>query len=253
MGNKTIWTGACAALIVSLMGTMFVGNGKLSALQQKEQKNEAVITELSSKLEDLKSKAELPPPVTLSDEEQTAVTQSASELGTKVAEYQNKYAGLSASRDRETFSANVGALDACFTEESKAARVPWYSGKRPGVWEFVTDGAFKGDTKEVLWLCRDKDDGSLLAYATGVYESKTKLFGEVSYEMSVLGNASVESSGTGPASSDIDTKQVQDMADSIKEAGDDSERELSEGETVDVKEGQELLREKLAEQEGSDE
>lgn len=253
MGNKTIWTGACAALAVSLVGMMFVGNGKLSSLQQKEQKNEAVITELSSKLEDLKAKAELPPPVTLDEGEQAAVTQSAAELGAKVAEYQNKYAGLSASKDRETFSANVEALDACFTEESKAARVPWYSGKRPGVWEFVTDGTFKGDTKEVLWLCRDKDDGSLLAYATGVYESKTKLFGEVSYEMSVLGNASVESSGTGPASSDIDTKQVQDMADSIKEAGDDSERELSEGETVDVKEGQELLREKLAEQEGSDE
>ncbi len=253
MGNKTIWTGACAALAVSLVGTMFVGNGKLSSLQQKEQKNEAVITELSSKLEDLKAKAELPPPVTLDEGEQAAVTQSAAELGAKVAEYQNKYAGLSASKDRETFSANVEALDACLTKESKAARVPWYSGKRPGVWEFVTDGTFKGDTKEVLWLCRDKNDGSLLAYATGVYESKTKLFGEVSYEMSVLGNASVDSSGTGPASSDIDTKQVQDLADTIKETGGDEERQLTDGEAVDVKQGQEILREKLAGQEGSDE
>lgn len=249
MEKRKLWAVLCGLLAAAFVGVLFVGNGKLGSLQGKSDEYQAKIAELTGKLNEAKEKADYVPPVTLSEKEQAEVTGSAKELGDKVAELQNAYAGLDPAGDG--FTKNVEALDACFAEGSKNARVPWYSGSIKGVWTFITDGTFKGEDKQVLWLCQNPDSGDLVAYATAVFYRESGLFDDVSYEMSLLGNGSVGSSGDQSLTGAIDTDAVQDMADAIKGADVPDERELTNDENADVKESQQKLREQMMKKGGN--
>lgn len=246
MEKQKLWAVLCGVLAVSIVGVLFIGNAKVSDLRITHSKNQSEISQLEADLAEMKEKLDYVPQVKLDEEEQEQVSHSAAELGDAVAGYQNAYAALSASGDRDAFQANVDALDICFTDTSKAARVPWYSGKRPGNWEFVTDGQFKGVNKEVLWLCKSSEDGSLLAYATGVYDSESNLFMDVNFQMSVLGNSEMEP--TGEASELIDQNAVNGLAEELSKVETPTERELTEEETTEVKDAQQQLKDLMTKQ-----
>lgn len=253
MDKQKLWAVLCGALAIAFVGVVFVGNGKLGDLKITQTKNQAKIAEMESDIAELKERLEYVPQVKLDAEEQEQVNHSAAELGNAVAGYQNAYAALSASGDRDAFQANVDALDICFTDASKSARVPWYSGSRPGTWTFVTDGQFKGANKEVLWLCQSPDDGALLAYATALYDSSANLFGEVSFQMSMLGNSTTEASGEAPEAG-IDEEQVGQLTEQIQKVETPQERELTEEETTQVKDAQQQLKDLMTKQaEGGEE
>lgn len=232
-------------LIFTFIGVVVFGYGKLSALNVEAARNDSAVATLEREIEGLKKPEETEPEITLGEEEQAVITHSASELGMKVAEYQNVYWNLNASENREAFDVNVAALDACFMETDKTARVPWYSGSLPGVWSFVTNGSFTGDTLGVLWVCKNPDTQDLVAYATATYDSTANAFFDVSYNMSYLGSASVESSGD-PGESQtpgIDTGAVNDMVNAIKDSDvETAPEELSEEDFEEGRAGQSALR-----------
>lgn len=234
-----------AILAAAFAGTVFVSNGQLSSLHVKEQQNDATISELKAEISERQKNAEWEAPPVLSSEDQEKVSHSAAELGDQIANYQNAYAGLDASS--KDFDANVEALDAFFTEDAKNARTPWYNhAGTPGTWTFVTDGAFEGIEKQVLWLCQDPQTGKLLAYTTAKFHSETNLFDEVSCKMTLEAMHSVKSSGDQSKNSNIDTGAVNQMAEDIKNANVSSERELTDEETEDVKDAQQKLRDKMS-------
>ena len=246
MEKQKLWAVLCGVLAVSIVGVLFIGNAKVSDLRITHSKNQSEISQLEADLAEMKEKLDYVPQVKLDDEEQEQVSHSAAELGDAVAGYQNAYAALSASGDRDAFQANVDALDICFTDTSKSARVPWYSGGRPGTWEFVTDGQFKGVNKEVLWLCKSPEDGALLAYATGVYDSEANLFMDVNFQMSILGNSEIEPTGSG--SDPIDQNAVNGLAEELSKVETPTERELTEEETTEVKDAQQQLKDLMTKQ-----
>ena len=240
MEKQKLWAGACGVLAVLLAGFLFFANGRLSALQDVKAKNQAAISDLKAELEDKKpDEPEAATPLT--EEEQDAAMQSAAELGKKVADCQNAYASLSSAKDKDAFQKNVEAMDACLSEDAKGARVPWYSGG--GRWEFVTDGTFKGESRNVLWLCKDAESGELLAYATAAYHVADQVFSDVSYQMSLLGTGRISSSGT-PGGADVDADKVNDLAGDIADIP-TNERELTDDENANVKDSQQRLREMM--------
>lgn len=116
---------------------------------------------------------------------------SCAELGKRVADLQTNYQYLSPSEDEAAFMDNVNALDICFDEFHKNARVPWYSVSVPETanwtWEFQSTYEFASRRVNVIWLCYENDTENLLAYATGIYDSDTNLFSDIVYIMTSLG------------------------------------------------------------------
>lgn len=252
MDKQKMWAVFCGVFAIIFVGILFIGNGKLGDLRIEEAKNRSEISEINSELAQLKEELDYVPQVKLDETEQEEISHSAAELGDLVAQYQNTYATLNAVENRDAFQANVDALDACFTEGSKAARVPWYSGGRPGNWTFITDGKFKGVNKEVLWLCQSPEDGSLLAYATALYDSEANRFGDVNFQMSLLGSHSVESSGEAPEEPIIDQEQINQMTEQIQQVETPQERELTAEEIEDVKSAQQQLKELMTKEQEDD-
>lgn len=254
MDKAKRWAVLCGVLSVAFIGIIFIGNGRLSDLQIEATKNRSEISELTAELAKLKEQSDYVPSAKLNDEEKEAVSHSAAELGNAIAGYQNAYFSLNASENRDAFQANVDALDICFTDGSKSARVPWYSGKTPGTWTFVTDGEFKGVNKEVLWLCRSTEDGSLLAYATGLYDSELNLVGDVEFQTSILGSQSADATGVTPTP-EIDMEQVNQMTEQIANTDVPQERQQTDEELTKLHEAQSKLWEahmKELEEGGSD-
>lgn len=249
MKNQKRW----AVLLLSLSlgcGALFFGmNGKLSHLRELEQQNNGTISELESAIKEQKQLANKTPDVTLSDEEQKTVLSAATELGKNVASYQNAYASLNPTKDADAFQANVEAMSACLGSEDQKARVPWYAtGGIAGTWEFVSDAEFQKDQAHVLWLCRSQS-GELLAYATAVYQEAENCFTDVSYQLSMLANRNMESSGTGETKS-ITLEGLGDTIDKIKDADVGEVREQTDEELNEVKDAQEALRKSMTEGKG---
>lgn len=94
-------------------------------------------------------------------------------------------------------TANKNSLDPCFDDKGKRdGKGKWYNYNTNGIagsWEFATNASFRGDTTEALWLCYSKDDHTLLAYATSKYNANTKLFGEVSIQLTSYAESHVKS------------------------------------------------------------
>lgn len=137
------------------------------------------------------------------DEVSSTKLASCADLGTKVAELQTAYQRLDIIADESGWMDNVYALDACFAENDKNARVPWFSVLTEynviWKWEFQSTYSFASKTIDVVWLCRDANNGDLLAYATGVYDIESALFSNVKYNFTSIGmsyqHSSVDDSG----------------------------------------------------------
>ena len=245
MRRQKFWAGLLGALALAFVAVIFTGNGKLAELSLLDARNRTRIAELEKELE----QAETPPGTEapeLTEPEMETAKAHAGELGARMAELQNAYAGLSSTEQRDAFTANVTAMDACLTKGAKASRVPWYAGEVPGNWVYVP-----GEGLSALWLCRRTDTGELLAYATGTYDTEEQAFAGIRYEMSVFASQSVASSG-GDAESGIDVGQVTDLAGAIAGTDVPEERTLTDDESMDVKESQQMLKEKLTKEGAKD-
>ncbi len=239
----------------------------LNQLRAKETHNEVAISERETDLENAKNYQQLieaqsgvtSNPLTeeevLTAEETTEGTEtptteardeeadkaSALEKGNQVAALQNEKFGLDVN-DTEKFAANVSALDALFSSESKTARVAWYYGSIPGNWAFYADGM------SGLWLCTNPDSGQLLGYATGTFVPANQCFSNMVYAMTSAGMQSVAASGPNGDEVDKNVEAINDMAEQIKQVDTGDEDTETTEDMSSIYEAREALRQEQQQQ-----
>lgn len=126
-------------------------------------------------------------------EDVEAVVYSAADAGNQVADFQNMYSVTMT----DGIKAIAEKLDAFFDSDSKAMRVPWFSGpvKQGSVtWQFETTYSFSSKNADVLWTCWDSL-GQMLAYTTGKFNVETKLFSDVETFVTLVGQNSLMATG----------------------------------------------------------
>lgn len=257
MEKQKLWSILAAVLGVCFVFLLFFSNSRLTDLRILENKNAAAIAQAKAELEELDAR-----PAAKEDKNEGSPGEDAPadtgllELGNAVSGFQNAYASLNAAEDVDAFSANVEALDGCFTDTDKGARVPWYTGSLPGAWGF-TAGSGRG-----LWLCRSNEGGHLLAYATADYDAEANQFFNVRYEMSIEANGSVKAEEGKVPDDKVD--DINNMADTMKNTpapetpgetdGSPTEPEGGQdGDITDIKEAQWRMRQEMMEGGGKNE
>lgn len=117
--------------------------------------------------------------------------QSCADLGNKVADLQTKYQNISPSDDYDIWMENVEALDSCFVDSAKESRVPWFIPVREHEviwkWEFQSTYSFTSKQVDVIWLCRDVNNGDIIAYCTAVYDTEVGLFEMADWTVTSIG------------------------------------------------------------------
>lgn len=180
------------ALIIALIGlAVFVGRSFLvSEFEESYSNNKDQIHALTSQINGLVSEDDL------SAEDIQETLYSASNVGTKVAQLQNKYMSLDSSDDNKL---NAIEIESYLSEKDTSKRVPWYRGSfkldekgnqifiKPE-WTFETTYHFSGKTTPALWICRDVNSSNILAYCIGTYNANTSKFENVEFAMTSIGS-----------------------------------------------------------------
>lgn len=180
------------ALIIALIGlAVFVGRSFLvSEFEESYSNNKDQIHALTSQINGLVSEDDL------STEDIQETLYSASNVGTKVAQLQNKYMSLDSSDDNKL---NAIEIESYLSEKDTSKRVPWYRGSfkldengnqifiKPE-WTFETTYHFSGKTTPALWICRDVNSSNILAYCIGTYNANTSKFENVEFAMTSIGS-----------------------------------------------------------------
>lgn len=158
------------------------------------------LTEYNSQIVDLEKQAKsLANTDTTTKEDVEVSLKSCSELGTKIAECQNFYntsdADASSDESRQAIKENAAKMKALFDKCEDKANV-WYT-NYSSEWVFNSTYSFTDTTIPVLWTCLSKSDdettdGSLLAYATGIYNNDTKMFSDIEVHVTRLGSSMQE-------------------------------------------------------------
>ena len=129
---------------------------------------------------------------------------SAADVGTRVAELQNKYMSSDSPVGAE-FTAIE--MESYLGENDTSKRVPWYRGSfkldengnqifiKPE-WTFETTYHFSGKTTPALWICRDVNSNDILAYCIGTYNANTFKFENVEFAMTSIGSEYVAVTNT---------------------------------------------------------
>ncbi len=171
---------------------------------------------------------------------------SAAKQGEALAEVQNRYKSIRP-ENGDALERNVVQAEELLSEDGKDAKVSWYSYTDENldpVWSFQSTYAFESDRLEVVWLCRNSKDNELMAYATGVYDSNTGKFSDVSWHMTSAGIAAIPGEKEG-ARSEIDDmiKKIQEAAPVDEDAANPSN---------EVRQEQAAARDALKESMGAD-
>lgn len=257
MDKQKLWAVFTAVLGISFVFLLFFSNSRLTDLRLLEERNKSAIAQAKAELEELdagaSAKKDGGTPADGGEKGEEAVPpEGLLELGNTVSDCQNAYASLDAANGGDAFSANVDALDGCFTDSDKGARVPWYTGSLPGTWSFTPDG------DRGLWLCRDTETNGLLAYASADYDAGAKQFCNVRYEMTIQANGSVKAEEGSVPEDKVD--DINNMADAMKDPdpapeaapvenpGDDG----ADSDAMDIKEAQWRMRQEMMEGGGKD-
>ena len=118
--------------------------------------------------------------------------------GSAVAEYQNQYATLlrdkkyASTPEIENNIVNVANNLAPYFTGSGDGTVIWYytsdsNTETQYTWTFETTYGFKGDSIPVLWICRQDNTGTILAYATATYVVANQKFTGIEHYITVVG------------------------------------------------------------------
>ena len=188
------------ALIIALIGlAVFVGRSFLvSEFEESYSNNKNRIHALTSQINGLVSEDDY------STEDIQETLYSAADVGTKVAQLQNKYMS---SDSPEGAKLNAIEIESYLGEKDTSKRVPWYRGSfkldedgnqifiEPE-WTFETTYHFSGKTTPALWLCRDVNSNNILAYCIGTYNANTSKFENVEFAMTSIGSEYVAVTNT---------------------------------------------------------
>lgn len=188
------------ALVIALIGlAIFVGRSFLvSELEESYSNNKDRIHVLTSQINGLVAEDDQ----SVEDIQETLY--SASNVGTEVAQLQNKYMTLDSSEDAKL---NAIEIESYLDEKDASKRVPWYRGSfkldengnqifiKPE-WTFETTYHFSGKTTPALWICRDVNSSNILAYCIGTYNADTSKFENVEFVMTSIGSEYVAVTNT---------------------------------------------------------
>lgn len=145
-----------------------------SAFDAAHNANATQIAALQTALDNAKTEEHI-------DEQSMALSFSnASEAGKAVADLQNKYATTDSVADPDGFTAIADTLDTYFANNSKDARVPWGVTGTQFRWEFMSGYDYTESKIDVLWLGYD-DENNIVEYVTGVYDSDSNQFSNVTF------------------------------------------------------------------------
>lgn len=227
--NK-FWLGICIVFFLILLSVNSNMSNQKTRLTVQLRNAAGDVTGIQSAIDEVKlalEEQEKIDSLTLSDDEEEEASNNATEQGEQVASLQNVYKTVSSSDNKEAFDNNVDALDALFTDDSKEARVAWYGYQDSvaGTWEFASKAGFSGNTSKVLWLCWSDSDSTLLAYCTGTYHADTKLFSDVSYNLTKYMSSIIETDDTG---SEGDPSGISSMIDVLKAITNDDSASAAE-------------------------
>lgn len=99
---------------------------------------------------------------------------NANEAGSVVAAAQNYYAQVVA--DETATQSDVSS----YVGDITAATTPWLPYVAyPYTWQFCTTYDFSDEKVDCVWLCHIDETGDLVAYANAVYDTNTKIFGDI--------------------------------------------------------------------------
>lgn len=166
--------------VAFLFGSMFENSKRNDAFKKGQESEYALEAEIAS----LQA-------ISVDSNEMKETLHSATEVGNKVAELQNKYQAIGIYGDIEGLA---DELQTYFVSSELNGRQPWfvvYDTEYKFTWTFETTSAFSTDTLSALWLCHEDTTGDLVAYATADYDATTKKFSNVSYKMTSLGGTYV--------------------------------------------------------------
>jgi len=190
MSIKTaISAGVIVVCVIASVGLLAVRGVTLSQLGSQYNDNTQAIETLQVKLQTLSVENKASVEVIQAD------LSSAATAGKAVADLQMQYdqINISSAGGPAAFAENALKIDAYLSDSNQ--RVPWYNVKIKDVtpeWVFESTYNFSGDTVPVLWTCKASDNKALLAYTTGVYDTKKNEFKDVSYHMTQLGSSYVQ-------------------------------------------------------------
>ena len=158
--------------LVFFIGTVFVlGNG-MRATDRVEDMLRETNAELLAAQVALRTGENHPG---LSVQEIAAATQPVSEVGSMVAEIQNRIMGYLSNSDFAAYRTAIMPLQALFT--SRPYTEMWFPLEAGlAVWTFETIYDISGERIPVLWSLRTMEQGNLVALVRGVYDVRESRF-----------------------------------------------------------------------------
>lgn len=181
MFNRIRFVVCCFLIFIGII-YFITSSSQIASLRNTYESNKETIVSLKKQLAELNTEPE-------SKEEVKKTLISCKDKGAKVAELQTKYQKYNASNNPDEFQSIVTDLLSYFDDSASNARVPWYNPdvkNKNWTWTFETSYSFTATSVPVLWTCKS-DDGILLAYATGVYDSAKGLFKDMKWATTSFG------------------------------------------------------------------
>lgn len=176
----------CFVLVISCVFVILIGQLQIEDLQTQYNANEYVISGLEHDLSNVTKESQATADTVVINK----ALVSCEGLGEKVANYQNEYQKYRDEKGEDKRQEIANNLDIYFADDSRNARVEWYSSGNSNdswTWTFESNYLFTATSIPVLWTCRLNDTNALLAYATGTYDTTIGVFSNVHWYNTTVG------------------------------------------------------------------
>lgn len=176
----------CFVLVISCVFVILIGQLQIEDLQTQYNANEYVISGLEHDLSNVTKESQATADTVVINK----ALVSCEGLGEKVANYQNEYQKYRDEKGEDKRQEIANNLDIYFADDSRNARVEWYSSGNSNdswTWTFESNYSFTATSIPVLWTCRLNDTNALLAYATGTYDTTIGVFSNVHWYNTTVG------------------------------------------------------------------
>ena len=176
----------CFVFAISCVFVILIGQLQIEDLQTQYNANEYVISGLEHDLSNVTKESQATADTVVINK----ALVSCEGLGEKVANYQNEYQKYRDEKGEDKRQEIANNLDIYFADDSRNARVEWYSSGNSNdnwTWTFESNYSFTATSIPVLWTCRLNDTNALLAYATGTYDTTIGVFSNVHWYNTTVG------------------------------------------------------------------